>query len=35
MLTVALVEDDAAQSAALGQVVEQFFAQNGEEIRLL
>ena len=35
MLTIALVEDDAAQSAALGQVVEQFFAQNGEEIRLL
>lgn len=35
MITIALVEDDEPQRAALGRMVEHFFARNGEEIRLL
>lgn len=35
MLTIVLVEDDEVQCAALCQVVERFFSQNGEEVRLL
>lgn len=35
MVTIAIVEDDSAQRAALGELVARFFAQNGEEPRLL
>ncbi len=35
MITIAIVEDDSAQRAALGSLVSRFFAENGEETRLL
>ncbi len=35
MLTVAVVEDDARERAAISHIVEHFFTQNGEEVRLL